>query len=73
MKDEIDDVQDRIQSFGQLFARRHFVRYLRIAYLRLGAHDALREGGHWREERAGDFFGLEIADFAECQRYLRFH
>src|SRR5690606_39338946 len=47
---QVDHMQYRLQSLRQLLLRRHFIRNARIADLRLGAHDALRQRGGRRSE-----------------------
>ncbi|MCY1366810.1 hypothetical protein D9M69_537160 [compost metagenome] len=46
------------------------IRDFRIADLRLGAHDALGDGGRGREKGPGDFFRGQVADFPQRQWHL---
>ncbi|MNG16268.1 hypothetical protein D3C84_1001640 [compost metagenome] len=48
----------------------HLIGNFRVTDLRLGAHDALGDGGRCREKGPGDFFRGQVADFAQRQRHL---
>ena len=64
-------MKDGVEPAGQLVARRHLIRYARVANLRLGADDALSDSWRIHEKRAADFFGRQPAHFAQRQRHLR--
>ena len=53
---------------GELVRLGNLVGDARVADLRLGADDALRERGRGGQERAGDLLGGEAADLAQRQR-----
>ena len=68
VEDQVDHVQDAVESIGQIGARRDLVRDPRVADLPLGADDALRDGRRRAEERARDLLGRQAADLAQRQR-----
>jgi hypothetical protein len=61
-------MQDGVEPLGQLLARRHLIRNVRIADLSLGADDALRERRRRNEKGARDFLGFQTAHLAQRQR-----
>src|SRR3954468_21675934 len=68
---QIDHAQHGVEPRRQFVPRRHLVRNPRIANLRLGADDALRQRRCRREERLRDLLGPQAADLAQRQRHLR--
>ena len=67
---QVNHPQHAVESLGQFRQGRHLVGNFRVADFRFGPHDALGNGGRCGKKRPGDFFGGQVADFAQCQRHL---
>ena len=71
VEDQVDDVEDRVESPRQLGAGRYLIRNSGVANLRLGPDDALGDGAGSGQIRVRDFLGRQAAHFAERERDLR--
>ncbi len=64
-------MQNCVEPVGEIGARRNLVWNARVADLRLGADDPLRNRGWRREKGACDLLGRQAADGAQRQGNLR--
>ena len=67
VEDEVEHAQHAAQALGELVRLRHFVGNARVAYLGLGAHDALRHGRRRYQKGMRDFFRRQAAHLAQGQ------
>ncbi len=67
---QVDHPQHALQALGQFTQLRHLIGNPGVADLRLGAHDALGDGGRADQPGPGDFLGAQVADLAQGQRHL---
>ena len=65
---EVDDVEHRVEPLRKLRSLGHLIRKARVANLRLGANDPLRDGGGAHEKGPRDFLGGEPAHFTQRER-----
>ena len=71
VEDEIDDLQHCVQSLWQFGQRRNLIRNVRVADLRLGPDDALRQRSRSGEECVRNLLRRQPADLAQGECDLR--
>jgi hypothetical protein len=71
VEDQVDDMEDGIESLGQVGRRGDLLGDAGVLDFGFGADDALGVRGRIGEDSAGDLFGGQAADFAEGEGDLR--